>query len=132
MERRVTCSISPGTYSQKLVWYLANIFSIGRSLNHHWTLGIRCLKQKGIIHILLLRLIINEHLLSDKNCEFAYSKSVTSFSSVTGMKEMTFLLRPSTHAVSGELANTRSGRKKAVESLHCCDFLSNLFTLTMT
>jgi len=44
-----------------------------------------------------------------KNCDTAYSKSVTAFSSVTGLKEMTFLLRPSTHAVPGELANTRPG-----------------------
>lgn len=131
MERRVTCSISPGMYSQKLVWYFANIFSNGRSLYHHWTLGIRCLKHKGIIHI-LLRLIINEHLLFEKNGEFAYSKSVSAFSSVTGTNEMTFLLRPSTHAVSGELANTRSDGTKAVESLHRCDFLSNLFTSAMT
>ena len=42
-DRRVTCSISPGTYWVKLVWYLANIFSMGRRLNHHWFLGIRCL-----------------------------------------------------------------------------------------
>lgn len=43
-----------------------------------------------------------------------YSKSVAAFSSVTGMKEITFLWRPSTHAVSAELANTWSKRKKAV------------------
>lgn len=40
---------------------------------------------------------------------FTYSKSVTAFSSVTGMNEMTFLLKPSMHAVSCELANTWSG-----------------------
>lgn len=45
MERRVTCSISPGTYSQKLVWYLASIFNSGRRLAHHCTLGILCLKD---------------------------------------------------------------------------------------
>lgn len=33
------------------------------------------------------------------------------FRSVTGMNETTFLFRPSTHAVSGELANTRPGGK---------------------
>lgn len=49
-----------------------------------------------------------------KKSEFTYSKSVTAFNSVKGMNEMTFLLRPSTHAVSGELANTWSGGKKEV------------------
>ena len=58
MERWFTCWISPGTYSQKLVWYLANIFSICRRLIHHWTLGIRCLKN--INHMFLLRLNHNE------------------------------------------------------------------------
>lgn len=39
------------------------------------------------------------------------------FRSVTGMNETTFLLRPSTHAVSGEFANTRpEGRKKTLSS----------------
>lgn len=134
MERRVTCSISPGTYSQKLVWYLANIFSNGRSLNHHWTFGIRCLKKPpGIIHILLIPINNdnNRHMSFDKTCEFAYSKSVTSLSSVTGLNAMTFLLRPSTHAVSGELANTRSGGKRTVSSKHCCRFLSDLSTTAL-
>lgn len=48
----------------------------------------------------------------------AYSKSVIAFRSVTGMNETTFLLRPRTHAVSGEFANTRpEGRKKSVRKL---------------
>lgn len=46
-----------------------------------------------------------------------YSKSVISFSLVTGVNETTFLLRPMTHAVSGELANTRPGGKK-IQSIH--------------
>lgn len=45
-----------------------------------------------------------------KKSESTYSKSVAAFSSVTGVNEMTFLLRPRTHAVSGELANTWPGR----------------------
>lgn len=52
--------------------------------------------------------------------DFTYSKSVTAFSSVTGMNEMTFLLKPSMHAVSGELANTWSGGvEEAYMRLRC-------------
>lgn len=62
-------------------------------------------------------------MLFDKNSWYfctAYSKSVTAFSSVTGLNEMIFLLRPITHAVSGELANTRPDGGKTAESLHSC------------
>lgn len=45
MERLVTCSISPGTYSQKLIWYLANILRIGLNFSHHCSLGILCLRR---------------------------------------------------------------------------------------
>ena len=105
-DRRVTCSISPGTYSQKLVWYLANIFSIGRRLYHHWTVGIRCLKTSDIQSNIKTD---QKHISPDKDHEFTYSKSVTAFSSATGVNLMTFLFSPSTHAVSGELVNTRPG-----------------------
>lgn len=123
-DRCVTCSISPGTYSVKLVWYLANIFSIGRRCNHHWTLGILCLQNKRQKFSKLASgrqatntesyWTHNNNDIWQKSVSFcsAYSKSVTAFSSETGVNEMTFLWRPSTHAVSGELANTRpSGRR---------------------
>lgn len=54
--------------------------------------------------------------------ESTHSKSVAAFSSVTGVNETTFLLRPRTQAVSGALANTRSGRgarKRKWPSVSC-------------
>ena len=52
-------------------------------------------------------IMIDSNRKSDQGSNVTHSKSVMAFSSVTGMKERTFLLRPITHAVFGALANTR-------------------------
>lgn len=131
MERLVTCSISPGTYSQKLVWYLANIFSVGRRSNHHWTFGIRCLMGKKNTFFTAWSIMTIGSAPVPPEKKSPYSKSVAAFSSVTGVNETTFLLRPRTHAVSGELANTWSGRAGArkLSSVSCS---SGLVVLSVT
>lgn len=58
--------------------------------------------------------------LTELETDPTHSKSVIAFSSVTGMNEMTFLLKPSTHAVSDELANTWSGGVEETYMGLCC------------
>lgn len=73
-----------------------------------------------------------------KKSESTYSKSVAAFSSVTGVNEMTFLLRPRTHAVSGELANTWSGRgtrkcwRQSAAARGLVFFVSHIFAQSRT
>lgn len=94
--RRLRCSSCTDSDTSRLALYLARIFMRGRSLSHHCSLGILCLRWQWV------RPLPFPH---PQPCPAlprpgTHSKSVSSLSCTTGWKMMSRLLIPSTQMES--------------------------------